>query len=103
LAEDQKALVRCKGDFVVAVESSAVVDPSVGAFDDPASRLDSEPAVGFGTGHDVEADAGSGGRLGDGCAGVALVQPDVGDGRCDPFRLPEEFREGGSVLDVGLR
>ena len=34
--------MRCKGDFVVAVESSAVVDPSVGAFGDPAPRLDSE-------------------------------------------------------------
>jgi len=26
----------------------------------------------------------------------------VGDGRCDPFRLPQESGEGGSVLDVGL-
>jgi hypothetical protein len=34
-----EALVCCEGDFVVAVETVAVIDLPVGTFDHPASRL----------------------------------------------------------------
>jgi hypothetical protein len=50
LAEAQKAFVRCEGGFVVAVEAAAMVDPAVGAFDDPAARMDvsgPKPGRGF--------------------------------------------------------
>jgi hypothetical protein len=33
LAEDEESFVSIEGDFVVAVETSAVVDPAVGVFD----------------------------------------------------------------------
>jgi hypothetical protein len=35
-------------------------------------------------------------------AGVALAQPNVGDGRCDWFRLLVKFGKGGVILRVGL-
>jgi len=79
--------VCCEGDFVVAVESSAVVDPAVGAFDDPAAGLDLEPVGGLGAGYDVDADPGLCCGFCDGVAGVALVQPEVSDGGCDAFGL----------------
>ena len=91
LAEDQETFVCCEGDFVVAVESAAVVDPAVGVFDDPAARLGPEPVGGFGAGHDIDADTGALGALSDRGAGVALVEPDVGDGGCDRFRLAKQY------------
>jgi hypothetical protein len=47
LAEVDEAFVRCQVGFVVAVDAAAVVDPAVGAFDDPTSRLDDEAVAGF--------------------------------------------------------
>jgi hypothetical protein len=47
LAEDE-AFVSVEGDFVVTVQAAAMVDPAVGAFDHPASRLDENPQPGFG-------------------------------------------------------
>jgi hypothetical protein len=85
LAEDEKSFVSVEGDFVVAVQAAAVVDLIVGAFEQPASRLDDKPAVGFRPGHDVNDDTGLGGGFGDSGSGVALVHPDVGDGRGNPF------------------
>jgi hypothetical protein len=93
LAEDEEAFVGGEGEFVVAVEAAAVVDPSIGGFDDPPAWLDAEPAGGFGCGHDVDADAGFGRGVGDRGVGVALVEPNVGDGRCGRFRPAWELGE----------
>jgi hypothetical protein len=41
------------------------------------------------------------GGIGNGSAGVALVQPEVGDGGGDPFVPAQQCREHGSVLGVG--
>jgi hypothetical protein len=51
LAEDEDAFVAAKGDFVVVVESAAVVDPAVTTFDDSPAWLDDEAAAGFRPGH----------------------------------------------------
>ncbi len=56
---------------------------------------------GFRPGHDVNGDTGLGGGVGDSGCGVALVHPDVGDGRRDPFGAAHELRERGAVLCVG--
>lgn len=101
MAEHQEAFVGVKGDFVVAVEPTAVVDPSVGAFDHPPSRLNGEPAAGLRAGHDVDGDFGLGSGLGDGGAGVALVHRNVGDGRRDALGPAQQLREGVAVLYVG--
>jgi len=47
LAKDGESCVGFEGGFVVAVQAPAVVDPVVGAFDDPSARLHDEPAAGF--------------------------------------------------------
>lgn len=53
-----------QGDFVVAVEPAAVVDPGVGAFNHPTARLDDEPVGGFRPGYYVNADPSLGGGIG---------------------------------------
>jgi hypothetical protein len=83
LAEDEKSLVGGEGDLAVVVQASAVVDRAVGAFDHPTSWLDDESTCGFRPGHDVGGDPGVGGGMGNGRAGVSVVEPDVGDGRCE--------------------
>jgi hypothetical protein len=57
--------------------------------------------AGFRAGDDIDADPGSGRRAVDSFAGVSLVDPDVADGRCDPFCLTQQSRERGAVLHVG--
>jgi hypothetical protein len=99
---DEESFVGGECDFVMAVETSAVVFPTVGAFDHPPARLDDEPMSGSRPGHDVDADSGFGGGVGDRLAGVSLIQPDVGDGRSDAFGFAQQFREGGAVLHIGL-
>jgi hypothetical protein len=56
-------------DFIVAVDTSAVDDPAVGAFDNPAARLGPEPIRGLGPRHDVDTDPDFGDRFGDGGVG----------------------------------
>ena len=54
MAGDQELLMGGDGDFVVAVQVTAVVDPAVGGFVHPPARLHDEPVAGFGPGHDVD-------------------------------------------------
>ena len=70
LAGDQEPFVGGEGDFVVAAEAAAVVDPAIGALDDPPPRTDAEALNGFRAGHDVDTDSGAPGGIHDGLAGV---------------------------------
>ncbi len=65
-----------EGGFPLAHESPVSVDPGVGSFDNPASRLDFKSGLVFGSGHDVDIDAGCGGEFAGRWAGVTLVGPD---------------------------
>lgn len=67
--------MRSEGGFVVAVDAAAVVDPTVGAFDHPASGLDGEAVVGFRPGNHLHGDIRLGRGGGDDLAGVAVVHP----------------------------
>lgn len=100
MAEVTDAFVGLEGDFVVAVDVLAVVDPAVGAFDDPVAGLDDEAMGRFRPGDHVDGDVCPGRGGGDGLAGMALVDPVVGDGRRDLFGVAQQHRKGGPVLHV---
>jgi hypothetical protein len=75
-------------DVVVAIAAAAVVDPTVGAFDDPPARLDDEPLARFPSGHDVDGHAGP------------WDHPVGGSARRAPTRCPTD-QIGTAAADLG--
>ena len=84
------------GVLVLADESAVVVDPSVCAFDDPAARLDPEPAGrGLRSADDLNSQAVPLGGLGDDRAGVSAVKSDMLNGRARTRGLADQCWKRG--------